>query len=66
MTPVVLTRPHTHAGKTYPPGERFTVDAATAQWLLTQGIAHPDTPPEPKPAKPDPDPKPLPVKEPKA
>lgn len=38
-TRVLLTRPHTHAGQTYAAGARIEVDAATAAWLLAQGVA---------------------------
>lgn len=38
---LVLTRPHTHAGKTHGPGESIEVDAPTADWLWAQGIAAP-------------------------
>jgi hypothetical protein len=56
---VVLNRPHTHAGKPCAPGDRLEVDAASAAWLLAQGVAEPDA----RPAKPDPESKTL--KEPK-
>jgi hypothetical protein len=58
MTRLVLTRPHTHAGKSYGPGDRIEVDADTAEWLLAHDIATPEpaapstdrgTTPEPKP-----------------
>lgn len=38
-TRVRLTRPHTHAGQTYAAGARIEVEAATAAWLLAQGMA---------------------------
>jgi hypothetical protein len=38
-TRVLLTRPHTHAGTTYAAGARIDVEAATATWLLAQGVA---------------------------
>lgn len=45
MTPrstrLVLTRPHTHAGRTFQAGECIDVDRSAAQWLLEQGIAAP-------------------------
>ena len=45
MTPrptrLVLTRPHTHAGRTFQAGECIDVDPSAAQWLLEQGIAAP-------------------------
>lgn len=58
MTVLVLTRPHTHAGKPYGPGDRIEVDAATAEWLIAHAVATPEpavpttdrgTTPEPKP-----------------
>jgi hypothetical protein len=58
MTRLVLTRPHTHAGKPCRPGDRIEVDAATADWLVAHDIAAPEpaaptadpgTAPEPKP-----------------
>jgi hypothetical protein len=58
MTRLVLTRPHTHAGKPCGPGDRIDVDATSADWLIAHGIATPepaapatarDTTPEPKP-----------------
>ena len=60
MTHVRLTRPHTHAGKSYGDGERLAVDAATAEWLIAHDVATP----EPRPAKTEPEP--LPSKEPKS
>ena len=36
---LVLTRPHTHAGKTHGPGGLIEVDVPTADWLLAHGIA---------------------------
>ncbi len=36
---LVLCQAHTHAGRHLAPGDRIEVDAATAQWLLEQGIA---------------------------
>jgi hypothetical protein len=65
MTVLVLTRPHTHAGKPCVPGDRIEVDAATADWLIAHDIATPE------PAAPStdrgtsPEPKPLQRKEPK-
>ena len=61
MTRLVLTRPHTHAGKSYGPGDRIEVDADTAEWLLAHDIATR----EPKPARTDPDLLPIQRKEPK-
>ena len=65
MTQLVLTRPHTHAGKAYGVGERIEIDAASANWLITHDIAAPEpTAPviEPEIA---PEPKTLQRKEPK-
>ncbi len=42
MTPLVLLRPHTHAGKAHSPGDRLTVSPTTADWLIAQGIAQRD------------------------
>jgi lysozyme len=39
MTRLVLTRPHTHAGKSYGIGDRIEVDADAAEWLLANDIA---------------------------
>ena len=39
MTHLVLTRPHTHAGKAYGVGERVEIDATSADWLIAHGIA---------------------------
>lgn len=61
MTRLVLTRPHTHAGKSYGPGDRIEVDADTAEWLLVHDIATR----EPKPARTEPDLLPIQRKEPK-
>jgi hypothetical protein len=54
MTRVVLLRPHTHAGRLYGVRDRIEVDSATADWLVSHGIAALDlalaaAPPEPKP-----------------
>lgn len=43
MTPIRLTRPHTHAGTTYGAGERLEVDAATAEWLVNHDVATPES-----------------------
>lgn len=43
MTQLVLTRPHTHAGKAYGVGERIEIDAASADWLTAHGIATPES-----------------------
>lgn len=61
-TRLVLTRPHTHAGKHYQEGDRIEVDSDLGQWLLSIGSAAPEpsqkqsatkaehqTAPEPKP-----------------
>lgn len=58
MTRLVLKRPHTHAGKAFHAGERIDVEATTADWLISQGVAAPDAVPpkaDPEPAdlKPD-------------
>ena len=47
MPRLVLTRPHTHAGKTHAAGVVLDVDADIADWLLANGIAEP----EPKPIR---------------
>ena len=65
MTQLVLTRPHTHAGKTYGVGDRIEIDATSADWLMAHGIATPEpTVPAPE-AITDPEPKPLQRKDPK-
>jgi hypothetical protein len=46
MTALVLLKPHTHAGKTFSSGERIDADDASAQWLLAQAIAAPDSAPQ--------------------
>ena len=46
MPQLVLLKPHTHAGKSFGIGERLEVDAPTFEWLLAQGIARPDVPPQ--------------------
>lgn len=51
MTRIVLTRPHTHAGKSYGIGARIEVDADTAEWLLAYDIATRDTTMPAKPAQ---------------
>ncbi|MES1976898.1 MAG: hypothetical protein V4451_02610 [Pseudomonadota bacterium] len=63
MTQLVLTRPHTHAGKTYGVGDRIESDATSADWLIAQGIATPE--PTTPTSEPVPEPKPLQRKEPK-
>jgi len=49
MTSIVLTRPHTHAGKPHTAGERLDVDGGTADWLIANGIARHDRQPNPAP-----------------
>jgi len=49
MPRLVLTRPHTHAGKPHAAGAVLDVDADIAEWLLANGIAVP----EPKPTRGD-------------
>lgn len=39
MTPVRLLKAHTHAGCSYPPGERLQVSAAVCEWLIANGVA---------------------------
>ena len=46
MTHIVLTRPHTHAGKPHTAGERLDVDGGTADWLVANGIARHDRQPQ--------------------
>ena len=47
MTHIVLTRPHTHAGKPWKAGERLDVESGTADWLIANGIARHDHQPVP-------------------
>lgn len=61
MTRLVLTRPHTHAGKSYEVGDRIEVDADAADWLLANDIAAR----EPKPVRTETDISPIQRKEPK-
>jgi hypothetical protein len=61
MTRLVLTRPHTHAGKSYGPGDRIEVDADAAEWLLAHDIATREL----KPVRAEPDLSPIQRKEPK-
>lgn len=63
MTLLVLTRPHTHAGKSYGIGDRIEVDADTAEWLLAHDIAMRDTTMPAKPARTEPDLSPIQRKE---
>ena len=58
-TSLILKEAHTHAGQSYPPGARIEVDAHSAQWLLSHGLASL----EPKPAKTDLTPPPMQRKE---
>ncbi len=68
---VVLERAHTHAGQACAPGQALDLDAASAEWLLAQGIARPaGQRPYPlaaleAPGPSNPDPQPLLRKEPK-
>jgi hypothetical protein len=65
MTQLVLTGPHTHAGRAYGVGDRIEIDATSADWLIARGIATPEpTVPAPEPIT-DPEPKTLQRKEPK-
>lgn len=63
MTQLVLTRPHTHAGKTYGVGDRIEIDATSADWLISHDIATPE--PSAPTAEPIPESQPLQRKEPK-
>ncbi|MBL0422465.1 hypothetical protein JI739_19110 [Ramlibacter sp. AW1] len=38
-TQLLLTGPHTHAGRKHQPGERIEVDGDLARWLLSIGSA---------------------------
>ena len=49
MTSIVLTQPHTHAGRAHKAGERLDVDGSTADWLIANGIARHDRQPVPEP-----------------
>lgn len=51
MPDVILKQPHTHGGTPYRAGERLTVDANAAQWLVDLGIAQAVPQPDPQPAK---------------
>ncbi len=53
MTRIVLTCPHTHAGKAFEAGARLDVDGGTADWLITHGIARHDLPSTPAPSPTD-------------
>ena len=61
MTHIVLTRPHTHAGKPHAAGERLDVERGTADWLIANGIARHDREPAPVP-QPEGDSAPIEVK----
>ena len=63
MTQLVLTRPHTHAGKKYGVGDRIESDAKSADWLIAHDIATPE--PTAPTSEPFPEPKPIQRKEPK-
>ena len=58
MTSIVLTQPHTHAGRAHKAGERLDVDGSTADWLIANGIARHDRQPVPAP-QPEADGKPV-------
>ena len=45
MPRLVLTRPHTHAGKPHAAGDSLDVDADIAEWLLANDIAVRETKP---------------------
>ena len=63
---LTLTAPHTHAGRTYAAGDALTVEAATARWLLAQGVAEAPLLSGPAlPAAPLPEPQPEPQPEPR-
>lgn len=64
MTRLVLTRPHTHAGKSYGTGDRIEVDADAAEWLLAHDIATRESTPA-RPARTEPYLLPIQRKEPK-
>ncbi len=36
---IELLKPHTHAGKRYPPGERLDLDEPSAKWLIELKVA---------------------------
>lgn len=36
---IELLKPHTHAGRGYPPGAVIEVDRDAAEWLVANGIA---------------------------
>ncbi len=41
---ICLVKPHTHAGKRYPPGERLDLDETSAKWLIELKVAKAATP----------------------
>ncbi len=41
MPVVELLKPHTHAGRLYPPRERIELTTALARWLVEVGVARP-------------------------
>ena len=45
---VELLKPHTHAGRDYPPGAQRAIDADAADWLIAIGVAKPLTEPASK------------------
>ena len=49
MTSIVLTQPHTHAGRAHKAGDRLDVDGGTADWLIANSIARHDRQPAPVP-----------------
>jgi hypothetical protein len=56
MTRLILNRLHTHAGRLHAPGDALEVDLTTADWLIGQGVAHPE--PELAIVQADPEPEP--------
>lgn len=64
-TRLVLTRPHTHAGKHYQEGDRIEVDSDLGQWLLAIGSAAPEPSLAMTERQPVPEQKPFQRKEPK-
>ena len=54
MKPLILLRPHTHAGKAFSIGDRLDLPTPTAHWLIDHGIARADdTPARPATAQAD-------------
>ncbi len=41
---IELLKTHTHAGKSYQPGERIDIDEAAAKWLIELEVAKAVTP----------------------